>query len=191
MNNWLQDSGSLTARLRLCCQQFRVQLLNTRADVPFTASQARRLGDTHGYCREVLLLCDEQPWIYASSLYSSAALKAVPALGGLGQQALGELLFDNPQLVRGAFEFAQLTALEFRSRLHSRNRNPLQGCGNPRPMLILSSTLIRNHYRGHGARCWPFLRHGSWSANCSCLPPPLTESNLHDVSFPRTQFPAV
>ena len=113
MNNWLQDSGSLTARLRLCCQQFRVQLLNTRADVPFTASQARRLGDTHGYCREVLLLCDEQPWIYASSLYSSAALKAVPALGGLGQQALGELLFDNPQLVRGAFEFAQLTALEF------------------------------------------------------------------------------
>ena len=114
MNHWLQDTGSLTARLRLCCEQFRVQLLNTRAGVALTPSQAHSLGVTHAYCREVLLLCDEQPWIYASSLYSSAALEAVPALGGLGQQALGELLFEHPQLVRSEFEFAQLTALEFR-----------------------------------------------------------------------------
>ena len=113
IQHWLQDTGSLTARLRLCCQQFRVQLLNTRAQVPLTPSQAHRLGVTHAYCREVLLLCDEQPWVYASSLYSSAALAGVPALGGLGQKALGELLFDNPRLVRSPFEFAQLTSLEF------------------------------------------------------------------------------
>ena len=107
--HWFQDTGSLTARLRLHCQQFRVQLLNTRANVPLTPSQADWLGETHAYCREVLLLCDEQPWVYASSLYSPAALEALPALGGLGEKALGELLFDNPQLVRSRLEFAQLT----------------------------------------------------------------------------------
>lgn len=113
LSHWLQDRGSLTARLRLHCCEFRVQLLSTRADVRFTQSQANWLGETHGYCREVLLLCDEQPWIYASSLYSHAALEALPALGGLGEKALGELLFDNPQLVRRPFEFAQLAAIEY------------------------------------------------------------------------------
>ncbi|MBU3824282.1 MAG: chorismate lyase [Candidatus Oceanisphaera merdipullorum] len=112
LNDWLQDTGSLTARLRLHCKQFRVQLLSTREGVSLTPSQAHWLGETHAYCREVLLLCDEQPWIYASSLYSSAALEALPALGGLGQKALGELLFKHPQLVRSWFEFAQLTADE-------------------------------------------------------------------------------
>lgn len=112
LSHWLQDTGSLTARLRLHCSEFRVQLLSTRADVELTQSQAHWLGEAHGYCREVLLLCDEQPWIYASSLYSHAALEAVPALGGLGEKALGELLFDNPQLIRNPFEFAQLTTLE-------------------------------------------------------------------------------
>ncbi|MGO4999613.1 chorismate--pyruvate lyase family protein [Oceanisphaera sp. W20_SRM_FM3] len=111
LNDWLQDTGSLTARLRLHCKQFRVQLLSTQG-VSLTQSQAHWLGETHAYCREVLLLCDEQPWVYASSLYSSAALEALPALGGLGQKALGELLFEHPQLVRSRFEFAQLTAAE-------------------------------------------------------------------------------
>ncbi|WP_319782685.1 chorismate--pyruvate lyase family protein [Oceanisphaera sp. IT1-181] len=125
LNHWLQDTGSLTARLRLHCKQFRVLLLNTRADVPFTPSQANWLGETHGYCREVLLLCDEQPWIYASSLYSNSALQAVPALGGLGPKALGELLFDHPQLIRSQFEFAQLTALESQQLAQQVHPSPL------------------------------------------------------------------
>lgn len=113
LNHWLQDTGSLTARLRLCCDRFRVQLLKTTAQVALTPEQAGWLGETQAYCREVLLLCDHVPWIYASSLYSSAALDAVPALGGLGQRALGELLFEHPQLVRSHFEFAQLTSSEW------------------------------------------------------------------------------
>lgn len=107
--DWLQDKGSLTERLRQCCQHFRVQLLNT-AQVKLTTEQTAWLGVERAYCREVLLLCDEQPWVYASSLYSPAALSAVPALGGLGERALGELLFEHPLLTRSEFEFAQLTA---------------------------------------------------------------------------------
>lgn len=112
--HWLQDPGSLTERLRLCCRHFRVQLQRTRSRVRLTPEQANWLGVEHAYCREVLLLCDEKPWIYASSLYSAAALNAVPALGGLGERALGELLFEHPRLTRSDFEFAQLTASQWR-----------------------------------------------------------------------------
>ncbi|MGO1247788.1 MAG: chorismate--pyruvate lyase family protein [Oceanisphaera sp.] len=108
LSQWLPDTGSLTERLRQCCQQFRVQLLNT-AQVNLTTEQAAWLGVERAYCREVVLLCDEQPWVYASSLYSPAALNAVPALGGLGERALGELLFEHPKLTRSEFEFANLT----------------------------------------------------------------------------------
>ncbi|WP_227875176.1 chorismate--pyruvate lyase family protein [Oceanisphaera profunda] len=140
LSHWLQDTGSLTARLRQHCKQFRVQLLNTRANVSLTPSQANWLGETHGYCREVLLLCDEQPWIYASSLYSNTALQAVPALGGLGQKALGELLFDHPQLMRSQFEFAQLTALESQQLTQQVHPSPLNMHPN-RPLWARRSVL--------------------------------------------------
>lgn len=113
LKHWLQDTGSLTVRLRHCCQDFKVQLLNTRAKVPLSLSQATWLGESEGYCREVLLLCDNVPWVYASSVYSPASLDAVPALGGLGDKALGELMFENPKLSRSCFEFAALSATSY------------------------------------------------------------------------------
>lgn len=119
LSHWLQDTGSLTERLRLHSTQFRVQLLSTHSQVPLTAEQASWLGEDQAYCREVLLLCDEQPWIYASSLYSNAAHDAVPALGDLGPRALGELLFDHPALVRSRFEFAQLSGPQCQQLTHN------------------------------------------------------------------------
>ncbi|GHA13469.1 chorismate--pyruvate lyase family protein [Oceanisphaera arctica] len=112
--NWLQDAGSLTERLRRHCRQFRVQLQSTTAEITLTPTQAAWIGAERAFCREVLLLCDEQPWVYASSLYSPSTLNVVPALAGLGQRALGELLFEDPQLQRREFEFAQLTAAQWR-----------------------------------------------------------------------------
>ncbi len=112
--NWLQDTGSLTERLRRHCRQFRVQLQSTTAEMTLTPTQATWIGAERAFCREVLLLCDEQPWIYASSLYSPSTLNAVPALAGLGQRALGELLFEDPELLRSDFEFARLTVPQWR-----------------------------------------------------------------------------
>ncbi|ART80318.1 chorismate--pyruvate lyase family protein [Oceanisphaera avium] len=116
--DWLQDAGSLTVRLRAHCHEFKVQLLKTRA-ITLTRSQAKWLGSPAGYCREVLLWCDNKPWIYASSLYSAAALNAVPALGGLGNKALGELMFDDPTLTRSPFEYAALARAEYQSLIQS------------------------------------------------------------------------
>lgn len=131
--HWLQDTGSLTERLRLCCRHFRVQLQRTRAQVSLTPEQADWLGVEQAHCREVLLLCDQQPWIYASSLYSASASDAVPALGGLGQRALGELLFEDPRLTRSDFEFARLTASQWQQWVQQ------QGAGQETPGMSLSS----------------------------------------------------
>lgn len=113
LSSWLQDTGSLTERLRRHCQQFNVQLQATRSQVKLSAEQQAWLGAKQANCREVLLLCDGQPWVYASSLYTDSAEQAVPALAGLGERALGELLFEHPQLTRSAFEFAQLTPTQW------------------------------------------------------------------------------
>lgn len=113
LNSWLQDTGSLTERLRRHCQHFNVQLQATRPHVKLSAEQQGWLGAKQANCREVLLLCDGQPWIYASSLYTQSAEQAVPALAGLGERALGELLFEHPQLTRSAFEFAQLNQAQW------------------------------------------------------------------------------
>ncbi|MBO1519872.1 chorismate lyase [Oceanisphaera sp. DM8] len=139
----MQDRGSLTERLRQYCQHFRVQLLNT-AQVKLTADQAAWLGVERAYCREVLLLCDEQPWVYANSLYSPAALSAVPALGGLGDSALGELLFEHPLLTRSEFEFARLTV----GQCQQLNQRLTSGAQPTAELHVLLSQLLAGNVTG-------------------------------------------
>ncbi|WP_245879655.1 chorismate--pyruvate lyase family protein [Zobellella endophytica] len=110
--DWLQDPGSLTERLRRHCRHFRVALLSEVSLCALGPSQAALLDCDRAFCREVLLYCDERPWVYASSLYSPATRAALPALTGLGQRALGELMFDAPDLVRSSFEFAVLDSAQ-------------------------------------------------------------------------------
>ncbi|GAA3543999.1 chorismate lyase [Zobellella aerophila] len=98
----------MTERLRRHCRDFRVVVRAQADDVMLEPALAERLGGVRGFCREVLLCCDGVPWVYASSLYSGASLEACPELAGLGQKALGELLFEHPGLARSQFEFAGL-----------------------------------------------------------------------------------
>ncbi|NHH99050.1 chorismate lyase [Oceanimonas sp. MB9] len=114
LNAWLHDTGSLTRLLRRHCRQFEVQLLSDASLRSLTPTQAELLGCDQAFCREVLLCCDGRPWVYASSLYSSATQRALPALAGLGSRALGELMFEAPDLERTPFEFARLNATEYR-----------------------------------------------------------------------------
>ncbi|WP_232818277.1 chorismate--pyruvate lyase family protein [Zobellella maritima] len=108
LTDWLYERGSMTERLRRHCRDFRVEVRAQADEMELEPALAERLGSTRAFCREVLLYCDDVPWIYASSLYSRASLDACPALAGLGQKALGELLFEQPGLARSQFEFAGL-----------------------------------------------------------------------------------
>ncbi|WP_375056342.1 chorismate--pyruvate lyase family protein [Zobellella sp. DQSA1] len=111
--DWLRDPGSLTERLRRHCRQFRVAVLAREARLSLTPAQRALLDAEQAYCREVLLLCDGRPWVYASSLYSPTTRAAIPELAELGQRALGELLFDAPDLRRSTFEYAELAQADY------------------------------------------------------------------------------
>ncbi|ATG72570.1 chorismate--pyruvate lyase family protein [Zobellella denitrificans] len=125
--DWLRDPGSLTERLRRHCRDFRVEVLASEALLSLTPQQKALLDCEQAYCREVLLYCDETPWVYASSLYSPATRAAMPQLTGLGRRALGELLFDAPDLQRSTFEFAELTNDERIRLCHRAGLDPSPG----------------------------------------------------------------
>lgn len=113
VRHWLLDQGSLTARLKTRCtdEGFRVRLLAQGWGRPLP-SEARVLRSRHGMVmlvREVELLCHGQPWVFARTLIPATSLHG-PArrLARLRERPLGQVLFSDPRVRRGATEFARL-----------------------------------------------------------------------------------
>lgn len=110
VRDWLDEPGSLTARLRRC-GVFRVELLRqglsqANADECGILGVSQRLPC---WVREVVLRCDERPVIFAHT-----AMPAWPRgvlahwFARLGTRSLGSLLFAHPGFVRGQLEFARV-----------------------------------------------------------------------------------
>lgn len=60
--------------------------------------------------REVELLCDEQPWVFARTLIPATSLVGgARRLARLGSKPLGAVLFADPSTKRAAMELARLT----------------------------------------------------------------------------------
>jgi chorismate--pyruvate lyase len=60
--------------------------------------------------RDVVLICDDSPWVFARTLIPASTLKG-PArrLMLLGEKPLGAVLFSDPKVIRGNTMFARLT----------------------------------------------------------------------------------
>lgn len=59
--------------------------------------------------REVELLCDEQPWVFARTLIPATSLqRSVRRLTQLGEKPLGAVLFSDPKVHRGVTQIARL-----------------------------------------------------------------------------------
>ena len=59
--------------------------------------------------RDVELLCDNKPWVFARTLIPVSSLKgAAQRLTQLGEKPLGAVLFSDPKVIRGATQVAQL-----------------------------------------------------------------------------------
>jgi chorismate--pyruvate lyase len=59
--------------------------------------------------REVELLCDEMPWVFARSVIPATSLRGrARRLGNLGERPLGGVLFADPGLRRGVTQIARL-----------------------------------------------------------------------------------
>lgn len=112
INHWLFDSSSLTARLiERCSGKFRVELLSQKRTTP-TPDEIRALGlryRSHAIIRQVILYCDDTPWVYARSVIPITTLSGpLRRLGRLGDKPLGAVLFADRSIVRGEVEVAAI-----------------------------------------------------------------------------------
>jgi len=111
---WLFDTASLTSRLTAACHgRFYVKVLTQHWCTPML-NEVQRLG-MHvrhmALVREVLLYCDDTPWVFARTVIPRRTLTGrCKHLANLGSRPLGAVLFADPHMRRDAIEVAKLTA---------------------------------------------------------------------------------
>ncbi|WOT05307.1 chorismate--pyruvate lyase family protein [Shewanella youngdeokensis] len=106
--DWLLSSSSLTQKLKAQCQQFEVRVLGEDTLSPLTDEYPDH---RQVWIREVLLVLDGVPWIFARTLIPGRllAMKQQDFLG-LGKRPLGELLYSKDDFTPGKIEVAHFTA---------------------------------------------------------------------------------
>lgn len=118
--DWLFDSGSLTKRLKsMSTDSFRVDVLHQGWAIP-TCSEQQFLNCDYELAniREVLLVVDDHPLVFARSVLPASSLTgANRELLELGNQPLGEYLFRQSSMKRGGIEIKELPASQFNAHL--------------------------------------------------------------------------
>jgi len=110
---WLLDPASLTKRIQSACRgRFRVAVLNQGYARPHL-NELQVLGmraPAWGFVREVHLLCDDVPWVFARTVIPRTTLTGPRRrLTHLKSRPLGAVLFADPTMERGPVEIARLT----------------------------------------------------------------------------------
>lgn len=109
---WLQDSGSLTARLiDLSEGDFQVNVLRQQLAIP-TRDEQQILGMKHpirALIREVVLMGAGQPWVFARSVLPITSLCGpLRHLRKQNNRPLGAFLFSQPHLERSEIQIARI-----------------------------------------------------------------------------------
>jgi len=110
IKSWLLDEGSLTQKLTQQCENFSVQV---KQEV-YTNQQTSPLSAHFSHAdsvlvREVLLHCDGIARVFAQTeIPQETLLKTQQNLSQLGDQSLGNVLFQHASLQRGPIEVAAL-----------------------------------------------------------------------------------
>jgi chorismate--pyruvate lyase len=129
LHHWLIDNGSLTASLQARYPDFSVKPTAVQLARPALGEAdlmhiARR---QTALIREVLLIGNQQPVVFAHSVLPRASLRgAWHGLGKLGNKPLGATLFANPKVKRTALQYKKLSAYSPISMRVSRMNNQLQ-----------------------------------------------------------------
>lgn len=113
MQNWLGDSGSLTARLIAQSKgQFKVQVVRQIIGRP-RLNERRALGMKQpalALIREVILCGQHQPWVFARSILPLASLTgSLRHLRKQNNRPLGAFLFSQPKLLRSAIAVTRIS----------------------------------------------------------------------------------
>lgn len=109
---WLFDPTSLTQRVRdACAGKFSVRVEQQGWGRP-RLDESQTLGLRQGrraLIREVHLLCDDRPWVFARTVIPVSTLSGEQRhLAHLGNRPLGAVLFADPHMVRGPVEVAPI-----------------------------------------------------------------------------------
>ncbi|MFA7399613.1 MAG: chorismate lyase [Sideroxydans sp.] len=111
LHPWLHDHGSLTQRIQQRCDRFSVQpVRSSLARIAYDEATLLGIAPHHfAYSREVFLLADGIPVVFAHSTCASEHLRgAWKAMSGLGNRSLGSLLFTHPLVIRQPLRFQPL-----------------------------------------------------------------------------------
>jgi chorismate--pyruvate lyase len=116
---WLTDHDSLTAAVRARCGSLRVEVLRQGLHrvLPDEAGLVGVPPGTRVWVREVALLADDVPWVWARSVARVSDLRtAWRDLAGLGNRSLGAALFADPRIGRGNLLVRALGRRDLRGR---------------------------------------------------------------------------
>jgi chorismate lyase len=111
MSAWLSDRTSLTKKLMMRSQHFRVQRLR-QANGQCLRDECGAIGLPRRLIvreREVILRCDEKAVVFAHTVMPLTSNAADwPFFSTLGERSLGTTLFGDPKVKRGELEYAKL-----------------------------------------------------------------------------------
>lgn len=111
VRHWLCDTGSLTQRLKTRCDTFRVVPLTTQLMRP-NQDEYGLLGfkpGAYAYVRNVLLLCNEVPVVFAHSVLPHSSLRgAWNGISRLGSRPLGQALFSDHRIQRQTLAYRNI-----------------------------------------------------------------------------------
>jgi chorismate--pyruvate lyase len=112
--DWLLHTGSLTERLQALTNSFEVKVLGQATLEPDESEKAALVDyEQHKWqVREVILYGDGKPWVFARSVLPEHLCKTTWAT--LGNQPLGQRIFNDDNFVRSEFVITQM------------NQNPLR-----------------------------------------------------------------
>jgi chorismate--pyruvate lyase len=102
---WLLCPGSLTQKLKSFQPGFRLQLLSEQT-IALPEALANRWQTKFGMQRQVILYLGEQPCVFGQSFLPDHTLQALTPLADLGEQPLGDYIFQQADLVRGEIAVA-------------------------------------------------------------------------------------
>lgn len=108
--NWLRYAGSMTERLQDYCDKVTISVLSETWQCPFVSERKMLcLAERElAFIREVRIICDEQPWLFARSVIPSETLTATGGeLAKLGVLPIGNILFAAKNMQRSMFEVAK------------------------------------------------------------------------------------
>ncbi|MBB1384522.1 chorismate lyase [Pseudoalteromonas sp. SG45-5] len=128
-HDWLFESHSLTAKLKSHSQSFSVKVLSEQVfDLSIQQQKLLNCTLTSALNREVLLLCDDKPMVYAQSwLPDNLLLKqSKNPLHNMGERPLGDVIFQDPELVRKNIEIARFNSIHPLQQLVSQLNLPKQ-----------------------------------------------------------------